>query len=67
MENWHELHKILLSIARRKIPSANNWGENLANNKGKCFICDKIISSDFEVVEEHGVQHLKERNLLPFI
>jgi hypothetical protein len=41
--------------------------KNINSKVGICFICDKEFIMSTEDWCEHGLQHLKESNLLPFM
>lgn len=65
---------ILNALARRKYPEAIAWRDRVRGYASysyviKCFICDgvdeKVLS--LQEIREHGIRHLKEHNLLPFI
>lgn len=52
------------------IPVSNiNYSFSYSYNRYKCKICFQYIYCDVNEneLEEHGIKHLQERNLLPFI
>ena len=66
---WLECEKILIMLAQRK---GSEWkhlwyGTNPHDINGDwvCLICGGLISR--LDIKTHGMQHLKESNLLPFI
>lgn len=74
-----EINKLLVLLAQRKRPHQNGWvslypdGDiyqlPLPADQFWCLICDQIYPTSYHQYElyEHGLSHLKEHNLLPFI
>jgi hypothetical protein len=73
----HICKKILLRLAKRNYPNSYGWWKSYPYSPEpgiqpqklmiRCLICDKDIETELEKVEKHGLNHLKESNLLPFI
>lgn len=56
---------LLINLAKRNYPMVEYW-YNL--DFFDCYICGKDLSNlDVNEFRVHGFNHLKERNLLPFI
>ena len=62
--------QILIQLAKRKCPETNRW--NKLDSKFShaytihCLICDQTFPN-VQGINRHGIQHLKDKNLLPFI
>lgn len=72
------LHPVFVALAKRLNPDKSFddgwWFEGCLPNTSsfKCYICNTILKLDLEQssalqVKEHGLKHLKEQNLLPFL
>lgn len=68
------LHSLLLSLAQRNDETCTDWiGPVFSSNLSDqffycyCYICEKTFPNSNNAIEKHGMQHLKEKNLLPFI
>jgi len=64
--------KPLLNLLAQKInPDRYDWCGRYPSDGviDRCHICMAVLddSLSFKQVREHGIQHLKDRNLLPFI
>jgi hypothetical protein len=62
------LYPLLHRLAKRVNPDmdiANDWGWVNLNRGTECLICHQQVSIMHLV--EHGTQHVKEHNLLPFL
>ena len=68
-EEWEKYKEILLILAKRKYPETSVWRSYFqSKNLIKCLIYDQIdYIHDNVDAREHGLQHLKEYNLLPFL
>jgi hypothetical protein len=68
-----ELHKILLKFAQRSNDDCVVWFNcSLTPQKDEtwhCYVCqcDFHFVESFLEIDQHGFQHLKDSNLLPFI
>ena len=68
-----EFHSLLLKLAKRNDASFSTWFNcSLTPNKNdpwSCYVCQKEFAFKERILEidEHGFQHLKDSNLLPFI
>lgn len=73
-------YEILVNLTKRNKPNLDAWFKwNIENEvyACQCNICDEIFigpdtnpkftSIDIEKITNHGITHLKERNLLSFI
>lgn len=70
-------NKALIQLAQRKNKSTITWWTCsnsiiITNGIIKCIICDGNICFSFgkeglEIIRSHGIQHLKEHNLLAFL
>lgn len=72
----NQMQQILASIAKRKGVGHNNWysrryvwnGPTIQPYEYRCHLCGKEWEElDHDILHDHGIQHLKEYNLLPFI
>ena len=57
-------HNTLHSLAKRKYPLCLSW-HKIGEYPITCLICNESMT--YGTVYEHGLQHLREHNLLPFI
>jgi hypothetical protein len=68
-----EQHLLLNKLAKRVNDKINIWYncklDPYINDNWDCHICDKsfIFEKTLNEIWEHGNQHLKDSNLLPFI
>ena len=66
-----ECEKILIMLAQRKGSKFDHiWYGDMAAfgyTKYKCFICGDPLVCHVPYIYEHGIQHLREKNLLPFV
>ena len=65
---------ILNALAKRKNPNCQKWRQYTGSTSHKviCNICNQIdkyslAATSLQEIRRHGLQHLKEHNLLPFI
>lgn len=61
---------LLISLSRRRHPTINNWFSYYSSTIWMCYYCDREISWKYpknDEIDKHGLFHLKESNLLPFI
>lgn len=59
-----EAEDVLIALARRHHPQINYWwGATYQPDVDRCYICN--IHTDSIIT--HGLKHLREANLLPFI
>lgn len=81
-QEWEPAHKALTALAKREQPDRTCWFANTINSLDfQCLICGETISNKgvpglltnqglprhYNTLREHGLEHLKERNLLPFL
>lgn len=82
-DDWEERNKALSLLARRINPNYNflnevHWTAFDTKNSYFCLICKTIICSSYsenlygnkmpsDIIDEHGLIHLKEYNLLVLI
>ena len=73
---YFDCYDLLVQLAERHNNKCSNWCEYLNDKPGYiCNICNEIIISDLyhnalnfrRVIIDHGIIHLKERNLLALI
>lgn len=71
-----KLNSLLLLLAKRINNNVEEWSvwkfpERYKNDKESliviCLICYDEIDMYYKSISEHGLLHLKEHNLLPFI
>jgi hypothetical protein len=63
-----EMEQALLYLAKRNNKNYTvwcDWSNNLSSDNVKCLICESTFN--IGKYECHGLCHLKEKNLLPFI
>jgi hypothetical protein len=71
---WVDMADLLIQLARRNNDNVLHWcsynrdpqavGEKW---NGFCNICESWIGTEVFYIRAHGWQHLKDKNLLPFI
>lgn len=73
-EHYFKLNDLITSLAKRINPKAYYWftrdcDDNSYDYYNLCNICLMKLHSEMSILElrTHGINHLKERNLLPFI
>lgn len=74
-EQWKLYNRtvsLLIQLAKRNNDTFKYWFRHEADpNLGTaiciCNICNIQLTSHVEPVRYHGLQHLKDKNLLPFI
>lgn len=59
-------HKILTILSRRINPNNIIWREGVEGH-WLCLICNKTFAVGVASSFNHGISHLKEKSLLPFI
>jgi hypothetical protein len=68
-----DLHKLLLELAKRINPNCSIWYNcSLAPKKKdvwRCFVCNGefVFVEYLSEIDAHGLQHLKDSNLLPSV
>lgn len=66
-----EHHDVLLLLAKRKDPSLSKWRTATRDDRKlriwTCCICGESWEAAALSSYNHGMKHLKDRNLLPFI
>ena len=74
-QNWQRYYLPLLRILTKRYNpfdiNFHEWATIINPHAFRCKICkENIITSDLlmsDSLTEHGIFHLKERNLLPFL
>ena len=65
--------RLLTQIARRKNPSVTMWFDmemhSTLGDQWVCHICQEkvVFNETFREIDLHGIQHLRDSNLLPFL
>jgi hypothetical protein len=65
--------RLLTQIARRKDPSILMWFDmemhSTLGDQWTCHICQEkiVLNYTFREIDLHGIQHLRDSNLLPFL
>lgn len=76
--NWSICYRTLNFLYKRmmKVQGAEPYRSwyKITDPGYQCLICDTLVPVDYRnnypfssYIEEHGINHLKEKNLLPFI
>lgn len=73
----HEAQQTLILLAQRRLkdPNLKYWGKETDDDEsGTCYVCGIVLSfkdlsfrDKEEMIYNHGMQHLKEHNLLALI
>ncbi len=64
--DWDSVYEpVLVLLARRYFPNEKQWLIKKLNLKCYCILCNQYIFES--LTQEHGISHLREYNLLPFI
>lgn len=81
-QEWESAHKALTAIAKREQSNRTCWfAQSIKSIDYQCLICGETIPNKgvggiltnqgvprhYNTLREHGLIHLKERNLLPFL